>query len=472
MSKELSRVIVGFCMLACFPDLVAGRDGASVGELEERLRRAVAAGQPAEAIECLNELARTGEVRAYQAIIDHGLSSESYDIERHAGKLLVSAASPAALRLILSETGSHRDHRTRIVLLAVVARWAALSKREGPEPSKLSQLALGVLHDALEDRVRTVALTAIEWIRYVGSRESIDPLIERLESLEKLRRRARVYFDILNALKALSGHDFKLAADWRNWWEVAKDSPERRAEPDSKQRKARKRRTVLYREPPSFFSVPVQSDRVLFVIDVSQSMLVKDPELPPDPAELADGEERGSARTAVVKEDEARGEVADSPPGVLPQSRERLFRVKEELMKVIKGLPETTRFGILSFSHELRFWGGASALRDATPSRRADALGWVSNLQAYGATRTDLALAQALTVPEVDTIYLLTDGRPRNEYNQKISVDAILRMVKRENRFRRCRIHTISFLQVKSSRMKYFVKELAKQNDGVCTLLR
>ncbi len=104
--------------------------------------------------------------------------------------------------------------------------------------------------------------------------------------------------------------------------------------------------------------------------------------------------------------------------------------------------------------------------------RKTNAVGWVGGLQAYGATRTDLALAQALSVAELDTIYLLTDGRPRDENNRKISIEAILQMVKRDNRFKKCRVHTISFRQVKSAEMKHFVRELARQNDGVCTLLR
>jgi hypothetical protein len=45
----------------------------------------------------------------------------------------------------------------------------------------------------------------------------------------------------------------------------------------------------------------------------------------------------------------------------LPSSRERLLRVKEELLRVIKTLESPTRFGILSFSHELQWWGAPRA---------------------------------------------------------------------------------------------------------------
>ncbi len=476
MSYRLVGVIAFSCFLAGFAAGALAREETSVKELAKQLAGAVNRHQTAVAIETLADLAATKEVAAYQAIIEHGMTGAGYEVEREAGKLLVNTDSPQVIQMTLTEAGSHRDYRTRIILLAVVSRWARESEEGGPgQPTRLSALsarALQVLHDAVGDRSRPVALTALKWIGELKRRESIGPLITQLEALETARRQDRVYFDVQKVLEDLSGHDFKEARDWRNWWEVAKNAREQPEDPGKPGRRGPQKtssKTVLYRAPPAFFSVPVDSDRALFVIDVSESMLVRDPELPPDGEELADQRQSDSGRTVVVEDS---GTAEATPPGDLPESRERLFRVKQELMNVNRHLPERTRFGILSFSHELRSWGDGSSLVDASSSRRADAVGWVGSLQAYGATRTDLALARALSVPEVDTIYLLTDGRPRDESNRNISIDAILGMVKRENRFKRCRIHTISFRQVRSPDMVRFVKELAEQNDGVCTLLR
>ena len=472
-SYRLVGVVAFSCFLSCFTAGALAQEATSVKDLAKQLYRAVQRDQPTVAIARMNDLAAEGSVKAYRAIIKYGLTGTSYEVERQAGKLLVNADSPEAIHMTLTETGSNSNYRSRIILLAVVSRWAVVESSEGAhgQPTKLNALALQVLLDSTGDRSRPVALTALKWIGEVGRRESIGPLISRLESLEKRGRQDRLYFDIVKVLKNSSGHDFKRAGDWRNWWEVAKNArelPKSPRNPGQERSRKGKSKTVLYKAPPTFFSVPVESDRVLFVIDVSQSMLVRDPELPPDPTELAD-RRNGSGETAVVQDP---GTVDDPPVGALPPSRERLFRVKKELMNVIQALPARTRFGILSFSHELRFWGDGSILLGASASRKPEAVGWVGSLQAYGATRTDQALAQALAVAEVDTIYLLTDGRPRDENNRKIPIEPILQMVKRDNRFKKCRVHTISFRQVKSTEMKQFVKELARQNDGVCTLLR
>ena len=467
-----------FCLLSCFTVEAVAQEKASVKDLEKELYRAVQRDETAVAIERLNELAAMGDVKAYRAIIKYGLTGTNYEIERQAGRLLVDANSPNVIVMTLDEAGSNRNYRTRIILLAVASRWAVVEREAGDgQPTKLNALALEVLHAAIGDRSRPVALSAIKWISELERRDSIGPLISQLQSLEKRGRRDRLYFDILKVLKNLSGYEFKRAEDWWNWWEIAKnarelpDDPQKNPQkPGGKSPRKRSRgKTVLYKAPPTFFSVPVDSDRVLFVIDVSQSMLVRDPELPPDPGELG-ARRRNTSGQTVVAEDPGKADVA--PAGLLPESRERLYRVKKELMNVIQALPEPTRFGILSFSHELKLWGDGSILLEGSPLRKTNAVGWVGSLQAYGATRTDLALAQALSVPELDTIYLLTDGRPRDETNRKIPIEAILQMVKRDNRFRKCRVHTISFQQVKSAEMKHFVKELARQNDGVCTLLR
>jgi hypothetical protein len=39
-------------------------------------------------------------------------------------------------------------------------------------------------------------------------------------------------------------------------------------------------------------------------------------------------------------------------------------------------------------------------------------------------------------------------------------------MAKELNRFVRARIHTVSFLQIRDTKMRSFVKQLAVQNDG------
>jgi hypothetical protein len=261
----------------------------------------------------------------------------------------------------------------------------------------------------------------------------------------------RVYFDILRTLEALTGVELEDAVDWKNFWEAQKKGLSAPA-------RATESKTVAFRRD-SFFSVTVDSDRVLFVIDVSGSMSVRDP-----PLETPAG---SSGKTVVV----GRPRPSQVDPSSLPLSRERMTRVKEELIRVVQGLRPQVSFGILSFNHELRpLWPGGG-LKSATSTNKTAAVNWVRSLRPNGATRTDLAIRDALTIPEVDTIFLLTDGAPKNEKNQRLPIEPILALARQLNRFVKARIHTISFQQIRDTRMRTFVTQLAQQNDGEPTWL-
>jgi hypothetical protein len=305
--------------------------------------------------------------------------------------------------------------------------------------------------------------SAVAWIRKRNAPEaSIEPLIAELERRER-KAQDRVYFDILRALRHLSGADLTVAADWKNFWEARKQghaAPKKRTSPG----------VTAVARPASFFSVTVDSDRVLFIIDISGSMSERDPapegSVKPQP-EVVDPEQKG--RTTVVVKKKAAAPKAP-PAGPPPPDRERLFRAKEELIKTLQSLPASVRFGIMSFSHEIHFFEGGRTLINATEANKARAIAWVRVLQASGATRTDLALHEGLQYPELDTIYLLTDGAPRDEKDTPIPPEQVLEAVREENRFHKCRIHTFGFKQA-GNKMIRFVIDLAGQNDGKAVLL-
>jgi hypothetical protein len=192
----------------------------------------------------------------------------------------------------------------------------------------------------------------------------------------------------------------------------------------------------------------------------------------PPPAPGAGAAPKAKPSTG-VKKLEPPPEVEDVDPETLPAHRQRIIRVKTELSNAVSSLSPNTRFGILAFSHELEFWGGSKALKTATAENKANAVNWIRALRAEGATRTDLALQEALSMPEVDSIFLLTDGAPQlpGEGITRLAIEPILAQTKRDNRFLKCRIHTISFQQIRDSDMRNFVYLLALQNDGVCKLL-
>ena len=222
---------------------------------------------------------------------------------------------------------------------------------------------------------------------------------------------------------------------------------------------------MLYK-PPTFFSIGVDSDRVLFVIDVSTSMNTEDTVVE-EPSRKRKVKVKGRrGRTKVDPE----GAGQTDAPQTITRRVSRLERVKLQLIETVNELPAHVRFNIVSFSHEFGHFEPPNTLVNATGVTRERAIAWIRNLKANGATRTDKALAQSFLSREIDTIMLLTDGAPKDEQNRRIPPESVLGIAKLNNRFRKTRINTIGFSQAGKT-MKQFCRDLAKQNDGKCVLL-
>ena len=424
--------------------------------LEKELKASMTGGQIGRAKQIVDEFAAVGGKEACSIIIKQALSGVDYDLERHAGGVLGKWGDPEGKALILESLQKASNFKTRIILLAVAARIT-----DSPE-------ALAAIQRSVKDPIRQVVYAALSWIREIGRTEPVDSLIDELEAREK-KPRDRIYFDIRKTLGALTGLELEAAAEWRSAWEARKKGG---APPAAEKKKST---TVVYKKPkPKFFAMDIESDRVLFVIDVSGSMLKKDPVIEEESPEVADATKAKAKPTTGVAKKEPPPEPEEIDPESLPAHRQRIIRVKTELSNAVSSLPPNTRFGILAFSHELEFWGGAKALKPATAENKASAVSWVRGLRAEGATRTDLALEEALSLSEVDSIFLLTDGAPQlpgEGGDTRLPIEPILADTKRDNRFLKCRIHTISFRQIRDRDMREFVQQLARQNDGVCKLL-
>lgn len=423
---------------------VHGRDWSS---LEARLKSAMLRKQFDLAKSLVSELADTGELMGYQLIIKYAMRGQSYDLDRHAGALLAQVVEPRIRKEVYSTLRDDRNLSTRIILVAVVARWA-------DDPAALD--ALSVVLTSVRTR-KELKFAVLYWIRKIGRPEKfVEPLIAELERRER-KPHDRVYADLRRTLKTLTGRDFDVAIDWKNYWKARQQGLPAPPKPSGEGR------TVLANKA-SFFSVAVDSDRVLFVIDVSSSMEVPDTivEEPPEP-----DEESSPRGKTVVKSPDSSKEGPRAPRTV---TRRRITRVKEELIHTIQTLPPHVRFGVMSFSHEIAYLD-KNILAFATNANKARAIQWVRALRPNGATRTDLALQEALLIPEVDTLYVLTDGAPKDVNNQKIPPEQVYSVVKTLNRFRKCRINTIGFSQAGHS-MRLFVQHLAQTNDGKCVLLK
>lgn len=248
-------------------------------------------------------------------------------------------------------------------------------------------------------------LAAVHALEASRSKAAVLPLIDRLE-VEK-GRMARAVTDALWTLTAQPFDENVLA--WRAWWEregadfeVVTEKELREAEQERETRRLKARTTT----EPQFFGIRIISHRVIFIIDTSGSMT--------DPV-----------RGRTINDHEAT----------------RIDVAKQELSKAIEGLAPNSFFNVLAFSNGIGQWL-RSGIADSSKKSRDSALEFVDRLGAGGATNLYDTLKQAFADPDVDTIYLLSDGEPTA--GEVLDPYQIRDDVRFWNRHRGVTIHTVA----------------------------
>ena len=155
-----------------------------------------------------------------------------------------------------------------------------------------------------------------------------------------------------------------------------------------------------------FFGIRIISHRVIFIIDTSGSMV-----------------------------DRVHGRMVGR------RGATRIDVAKEELSKSIKALGDGALFNIYSFSSGVGRWL-KKGITSASDSSRKSALTFVERLGAGGATNLYDTIKLAFEDPDVDTLYVLSDGEPTA--GAEIDPHRIRDDVKFWNRHRRIKIHTIA----------------------------
>ncbi|MHC4815336.1 MAG: HEAT repeat domain-containing protein [Planctomycetota bacterium] len=286
----------------------------------------------------------------------------------------------------------HESRDVRNAALAVVGRTADRSH-------------LAILTESLRDADWTTRLVAIRALEALRDKASVRLLVERL-AWEK-GRMARIVAD---ALWTLTGQPFgESVLKWQNWWkneggkfEVISEADLAKAE-KQRELKRLKQRT---RTQNKFFGIQIISTRVIFIIDTSGSM-----------SDVVHGRFVGRRQAS------------------------RIDVAKEELTKSIKGLDQNSLFNIYAFSFGIGRWLKSGIAASSEHTREA-ALKWVDRLGAGGPTNLYDTLKLAFEDPDVDTLYLLSDGEPTS--GMELDPHRIREDVKTWNRHRRIKIHTIA----------------------------
>jgi len=342
-----------------------------------------------------------------------GMAHESLLVHQESLRLLRTLESQGAREAIRTAARKSRDPSRRLDALRVLRAW----------PQSLSRPELVL---SLKDRSWLVVSEAVRGLRDHRAAESVGALIARMSDA-----RGRLLEDFREALIALTGQALPPEADqWQIWWrENQQDWKPPAAEADDSKDEQKSLPTAvrqgLYGE--------IVSERVIFLVDVSGSML---------------------AETSVGG---SRIEVA----------RTELRRALES------GLDPKSRFSVVAFSEDvMRF---SPSLVKARGPILKKALKFVDGLRAGGETNSYGALEAAFSDREVDTIYLLSDGSPT--VGEETSLTLILDAVTRWNRYRGTRIHCIGLFAGDAPRQdlpqaREFLRRLAHANQGRYTEIR
>lgn len=274
--------------------------------------------------------------------------------------------------------------RIRVGDKAWVEELITLSKSDDPEVRNLALTQLGRTTDqthlermvaALEDTNWSTRLASLEALEKMRTKEAVSAIVARMGKEE-----GRLLSEFAQALWRLTGQPFQEdAKSWANWWGANKDKFQLLSDADLEKVRSGEedywlRQTT--RVKSDFFGIKIVSRRVIFIIDVSGSMEEK---------------------------------LANDYKGKTGWTRMEVARA--ELKKCLENLDPGAFFNVIIFSSGVERWTDG-ALVPCDDTHRADALTYVDKLQAGGGTNLYDSLKDAFTDPEVDTIFVMSDGEP------------------------------------------------------------
>ncbi len=360
---------------------------------------------------CLEALRRLKAAEAAAKVLAIHGKSEDVAILNEATRALGVMGGPGARAALLS-AAAHADFRVRLAAAETLPGLAS-----GDEQSLAAVRAL--LEDP-EPGVRRAAIAA-------SAGAMLEALVPDLVALLGEDQRLRTREAARLALRKLCGPDFGHdASAWREWL---------RTREGGDAADAAKRITFA-----QYYGLSINSDRILFLVDVSGSM------------------------SWPWRKEPKRIEVA-----------------RRELVRVLKEMPRGSLFNVILFSTKVRAWQEAEVLADARNVQAAIAWAERNLKDPEGDTYVYDALERAFSRnPQFDTIFLLSDGQP--SHGPFASPEGILACVKVWNRYRGAVIHTVGLTLEDLDRgmpnlaedlrlMRMFVEGLAAGTGGECRMV-
>lgn len=269
-----------------------------------------------------------------------------------------------------------------------------------------SPSSVPVLSQKLGDCSWPVLVEVTRALGAIPDARSITPLITRLRT-----EKGRFRLDVVYALSSIAGEQKgRTVADWESWWRKTGQA----FVPDPGVTQAfRQKNRVQDMVVPSlgmFYSLPIYSDRLCFVVDSSQSM-------------------RG----------------------------ERIASLKANLTKAVETIADGVAYNIVNFGGVIEVMRRDSLVRDKRSGfRRIEEMGLSSGTRSYD------AMEVGCRMEGVDTLYFLSDGKPTP--SQVSEWGEIRRAIALCDRQRPLAIHVVEFNPEGNTEP---MVEMADENGGL-----
>jgi von Willebrand factor type A domain len=410
------------------------------------------------------------ENQLFRGVLESLLKVESPDLQIAAAKGLGKMKSGNSMEKV-SEILANLEYHDQIVEFADALILLAKADKPKANEEQLVHTLRAVLDVMVAQKNWRTRSALIPVLRTLRGKASIPVLIGLLEEAkadpgQKGKGTAFAFSgtllrDIAEALKDLTGYfaPANQSERWRSWWDGQGDDfkvkPPSGKRPDRSSEDSDKPR--IETSASSFFGIPVTGSRVVFILDVSGSMLWY------------------MGRRFPRRFVPPKGDNIDS----------RIKRAKKELLGAINGMTSDDKFNVVFFSSKARVWrkklvvankGNKKAI--ATAVERIEAKG---STALYDAVRDGLEIKAkrkpgARYSTDVDEVFLLSDGAPTA--GEILDLQQILDRVKGFNRGARIRInaiylgtkepapHTAQGIPLQSLSTDEFMKLLAEQNRG------
>lgn len=209
--RMTAALVVGLAL--CFGGLLSElfADAVSVRKLQGRLQKAVVAGDGAQAREVVGLLADTGELTAAKTIVQVVVKTRKLGLYDGALSALARMKDDKVRSWLAKQSRRSKNWQERYFLLDAVSRIDDPGCRE----------AVG--EAAAKDKMPRVRDLAIGLLGKARQPWAVETLIGLLESFSRKKQFVPLAQKVSAILSASTGHSIETVADWRKWWESAKD---------------------------------------------------------------------------------------------------------------------------------------------------------------------------------------------------------------------------------------------------------